>query len=76
MSVIDIYPATYALLLISSDGLYYKRLVYTSVNSETETAIILETNLTLPIKTLWGVDILGYGCRENPITTGLELSKN
>ena len=77
MSNIDnIHPATYALLLISANGLYYEKLVYSSVNSETETAIILEiSNLTLPVKTLWDVVVLGYGCKENPISTGLELSK-
>ena len=65
----------YALLLTPADGLHDERLVYASVNSETETVIILEANLTLAIKTLWDVIVLAYGCTENPVTNGHELSK-
>ena len=71
----DVQPSMYALLLTSADGLYDERVVYASVNSETETVIILEANLTLAIKTLWDVIVLAYGCTENPITNGHELSK-
>ena len=71
----DVQPSMYALLLTSADGLYDERVVYASVNSETETVIILEANLTLAIKTLWDVIALAYGCTENPITNGYELSK-
>ena len=71
----DVQPSMYALLLTSADGLYDERLVYSSVNSETETVIILEANLTLAIKILWDVVVLAYGCTENPITNGHELSK-
>ena len=71
----DVQPSSCALLLTSVDGLHDEELVYTSINSETQASIILERNLTLPIKTLWDVIVLGYGCRENPITSGLELSK-
>ena len=72
-----VQPSTYALLLTSANGLYYydDRLIYANVNTETERVIILETNFTLPIKTLWDVVVLAYGCRENPITSGQELSK-
>ena len=71
----DIQPSIYALLLMSADRLHDERLVYTSVNSESETIVTLEANLTLPIKTLWDVTVLAYGCKENPITNGHELSK-
>lgn len=73
--VSDIQPSTYALLLTSIDGLHDEKLVYASINSETKTHIILEKNLTLPIRTLWDGVVLAYGCRGNPITTGHELSK-
>ena len=60
------------------DGLHKEQIVYTrqNVNSETESTRILETNFILPIKTLWDVDVLAYGCRENIIASGLELSKS
>lgn len=71
----NVQPSTYALLLTSADGLHNQQIVYSSINSETEATTVLETNLTLPIKTLWDIGVLAYGCRENAITRGLELSK-
>ena len=41
---------------------------------ETETFTILEANITLPMKQLWDVAILAYGCQENALVTGIELS--
>ena len=71
----SVQPSTYALLLTSVDGLHNQQIVHSSINSETEATTVLETNLTLPIRTLWDIGVLAYGCRENAITRGLELSK-
>lgn len=42
--------------------------------SPDESTIVLVANTTLPAKRLWDVFVLAYGCKENPLTDGLELS--
>ena len=55
----------------SDDG----QMLYTTTRTVIETTTVLKANMTLPIRQLWDVVVLAYGCKENPITDKLELSE-
>ena len=56
--------------------MFGERIYFAAINIETETNVTLEAHLTgLPIKALWDVVVLAYGCRDDAIASGLELSK-
>lgn len=47
---------------------------FTKTLMETKTVTVLEANVNLPLKRLWDVVFLAYGCEVNELTNGIELS--
>ena len=73
-----VIPSEYVISIMPT-GSNASQFLYTNTRnvvymSQTESTTILEVNTTLPAKQLWDVTVLANGCKENPLTTRLELS--
>ena len=71
------WPLTYVLLLTASDDLDNGPSFLVS-EYDVITVVkypIVHANATLPLKRLWNIVLLAYGCRENVLTERAELSK-
>ena len=74
--MICIRPSTYILSLVSTNEPEFEEQLFpTTIKAITDTVVVLEANLSLPIKTLWDVVVYAYGCKENVLADGIELSK-
>ena len=61
------------MILESFDG--YDDLMINITVQRREEAIILSVKEQLPRRTLWNVTVQAYGCEEDTVVNGIELSK-
>ena len=68
-------PTYYVMILESLDGSGYDDLMINITVQRREEVIILSVKEQLLLRTLSNVSVQAYGCEENTVMNGIELSK-
>lgn len=71
-----IQPSTYASVLETNDYHEESRLSIPTTVTVENTMFTFQLMHRIPIRRLWLIKLLAYGCLSNPVTTDIELSKS